>query len=124
MAIINASGTTGFTFNVPGTTGFKVPQPAKLVNVAGEAAWLVIENGNARIWAKLGAAAGTVRASSKYRRAGAVVSEKIVGNRRDTAAALLLTLAPGQSFEACGYSRTAQWKRYTFNGETLVCEAL
>ena len=111
-------------FNVPGTTGFTLPEGVKPVMVAGETAWLIVENGHARLWAKLGAAAGTVRASSKYRRNGKVASEKIVSNRRDTAAALLLTLAPGQSFEACGYSRIAPWKRYCFNGETIVSEAL
>lgn len=107
-------------FNVPGTTGFNIPAGAVPVGVAGETAWLVIENGQARLWAKLGAAAGTVRASTKYRRIGRLAGEKIISNRRDTAAALLLTLAPGQGFEAMGYSRVSPWKRYWFDGQTIA----
>lgn len=111
-------------FNVPGTSGFTIPEGAKPVGIAGETGWLIIEGNQARLWAKLGAAAGTVQARNKYRPCGELAGEKIVSNRRGTAAALLLTLNPGQCFEAMGYSRISPWKRYCFNGETIVCEAL
>jgi hypothetical protein len=111
-------------FNVSGTTGFTIPEGAKPVYVAGETAWLFIEDGQAKLWAKLGAAAGTVLAKNKYRPCGKLASEKIVSNRRGTAAALLLALNPGQCFEAMGYSRISPWKRYCFDGQTIVCEAL
>jgi hypothetical protein len=111
-------------FNVPGTAGFNIPEGAKPVGVAGETAWLVIENGQAKLWAKLGAAAGTVLAKTKYRPIGKLASEKIVSNRRGTAAALILTLQEGQCFEAMGYSRISPWKRYCFDGQTIICEAL
>jgi len=35
-----------------------------------------------------------------------------------------MTLQKGQGFEAAGYSRVSPWKRYWFDGETIVCEAL
>jgi hypothetical protein len=111
-------------FNVPGTTGVTIPEGAKPVGIAGETGWLIIENGQASLWFKLGAAAGTALARSKYRRDSKPVREKIVANRRGTAALVMLTLTEGQSFEACGYARIAPWKRYVFDGKTIVCEAL
>lgn len=112
--------------NVPGTTGATIPDNAQPVGIAGETAWMVIANGQASLWFKLGAAAGTKLAQSKYRRIEnhRPVLEKIVANRRGTAALVMLVLAKGQGFEAVGYSRIAPWKRYVFNGEAIVCEAL
>jgi hypothetical protein len=107
------------TMYVPGTSGFAIPSDAQPVGVAGETAWLLLEGDKCRLWVKLGAAAGTVSASSKLRHGTGCVA-KVLRNRRNTAAGAELILAKGQWFEAKGYARISEWKRYIFDGQTIV----